>query len=206
MQPTNNNFSSTVHDIKQTYDRPDIGQKVSAAAQEKNTVTKTDLPESSAAIAKKQLNQAILQASVDVSISSGNKPMELLFKSAIEGVNEVLGENAIQNAYDSGIDTSPEATADRIVSMSTAFFASYQEQNSEMSQEEAAIAFTEIISGGISKGFDEAKDILSGLKVLEEGDIASNIDKTYDLVQEGLKSFLEQYTQPAEEETTPVSE
>ncbi len=36
--------------------------------------------------------------------------------------------------------------------------------------------------------FKEASDILSGLNVLN-GDIASNIDKTYDLVQKGYADF-----------------
>jgi len=206
MQTINNNFSDTVHKLQQTDNKKKhtdnkqvLGQQVSLAAHEKNSVNKTDLPESAASIAKRQLNQAIMQASVDVSISSGNKPMELLYKSAIEGINEVLGEDAIQNAYDSGIDTSPEATAGRIVSMSTAFFGSYQEQHPDMSQEEAATSFTELIRGGIDKGFDEAKDILSGLKVLE-GDISDNIDKTYELVQSGLDSFLKQYGPSSTEE------
>jgi len=124
--------------------------------------------------------------------------MALLFKSAIEGINEVLGENTIQNAYDSGLDVSPEATADRIVNLSTAFYPQYKEQHPELSEEDAATQFTDLISGGIEKGFAEARDILSSLNVLE-GDIASNIDKTYDLVQEGLKTFLETYVTNSEE-------
>lgn len=62
--------------------------------------------------------------------------------------------------------------------------------HSDMSQEEALTSFTDIISGGIDKGFAEARDILDGLGVLE-GDIAANIDRTYSLVQDGLKSFVD---------------
>jgi len=40
----------------------------------------------------------------------------------------------------------------------------------------------------MEKGFKEARDILGGLKVLG-GDIASNIDKTYALVQKGYADF-----------------
>ena len=58
--------------------------------------------------------------------------------------------------------------------------------------EEALVKFTDIISGGIAQGFAEARDILDGLQVLE-GDIASNIDKTYDLVQTGLAAFIENF-------------
>jgi hypothetical protein len=141
---------------------------------------------------KEESNAALLQASLDVSISSGNQSLSLLLKTAIEGINESLedtmGPNAIQNSYDSGIDVSPEATAERIVSMSTAFFSVYQEQHPEMSTEEALSTFVGIIGGGIDQGFSEAREILSGLRVLE-GDIATNINKTYTFVQEGLAKF-----------------
>jgi len=202
MQDITSNFGKQVHALKQGPDNQQLGPQVSAAAHEKNEVRKTEEAKPSA---QQQLNQAILQANADVSISAGNQPMALLFKSAIEGINEVLGENTIQNAYDSGLDVSPKATADRIVTLSTAFYPQYKEQHPELSEEEAATKFTDIISGGIEKGFGEAREILSGLNVLE-GDIASNIDKTYDLVQEGLKTFLESYVPNSEEaENSEVS-
>ena len=62
----------------------------------------------------------------------------------------------------------------------------------ELAEDEALTKFTDIIRGGIDTGFGQARDILSGLKVLE-GDIATNIDKTYDLVQQGLASFIKNY-------------
>jgi len=201
MQDITNNFGSKVHELKQQHGSQQLGAHVSTAAHEKNAVRKTEEAQPSS---QQQLNQAILQANADVSISAGNQPMALLFKSAIEGINEVLGENTIQNAYDSGLDVSPEATADRIVNLSTAFYPQYKEQHPELSEEEAATQFTDLISGGIEKGFAEARDILSSLNVLE-GDIASNIDKTYDLVQEGLKTFLETYVTNSEEaESTEI--
>ncbi len=146
---------------------------------------------------KKQLNAAILQSNADVSLSAGNESLSLLYKTAIEGINdalkETLGENAIQEASDAGVDVSPEATAERIVSQSTAFFGAFQEQNPELSLEEALTKFTEVISGGVDQGFTEARNILGALQVLE-GDIASNIGKTYDLVQSGLAAFVENYS------------
>lgn len=157
---------------------------------------------------QQQLNATILQANLDVSINSGNEPLALLYKAAIEGINEVLepelGANAIENAYESGIDFSPEATAQRIVSMSTAYFGSYQKLHPELTDQEAAIKFADIIGGGVQQGFSEAREILDGLNVLE-GDIASNVDKTYDLVQSGLKAFVEGYTETdTEEDSSPV--
>ncbi len=195
MQDITTNFGTKVHELKQDYGKQQLGVHVSDAAHKKNAARKAEEPQPSA---KQQLNQAILQANVDVSISAGNQPMALLFKSAIEGINDVLGENTIQNAYDSGLDVSPEATAGRIVSLSTAFYPSYKEQHPELSEEEAATKLTDLISGGIEQGFAEAREILSSLNVLE-GDIASNIDKTYDLVQEGLQAFLDTYVNNKEE-------
>lgn len=185
-------FGQQVQELAKSDDKKangPFGQTVSELAHAKNA-EKTQLT------AQEQLNISIVQATINVSVSSGNEPLALLLKSAIEGINDVLqathGDNAIQAAYDSGLDVSPEATAERIVSLSTAFFSSYQQQHPELSQEEAVSAFVDVISGGINQGFSEAREILDGLQVLE-GDIASNIDKTYELVQSGLASFLESY-------------
>lgn len=175
-----------------------FGQQVQALA--KSDDKKVDGPfgqtVSELAHHKNQLNNAILQSNADISLSTGNESLSLLYKTAVEAINEALketlGEDAIQEAYDAGVDVSPEATAERIVSQSTAFFGAYQEQNPELSLEEALTKFTEIISGGIDQGFAEARDILDGLKVLEN-DIASNIGNTYNLVQTGLAAFVENY-------------
>lgn len=146
-------------------------------------------------------NKAILASSMEVSLSSGNQALGLLYKSAIESLNKVLGpefgDNAIQNAYDSGLDVSPEATAGRIVSLSTAFFGQYRESNPHKDLETAIRDFTQLISGGVEKGFAEARHILDGLGVLQ-GDIAANIDRTFELVQSGLQAFMDSYGQPTE--------
>ncbi|NOQ94908.1 MAG: hypothetical protein GQ547_09785 [Methylophaga sp.] len=167
--------------------RVGIGPEVSALAHARNT-------------AKKELNAAILESTINANAASGS-PQALVLKAALEGINDALratmGDNAIQNTYDSGLDVSPEATAERIVSLSTAFFSSYQEQHTELSQEEALTKFVDLISGGIDTGFSEAREILSGLNVLE-GDIATNIDSTYELVQEKLNAFLESFNQAEE--------
>ena len=147
-------------------------------------------------VAKQSYNKAILASSMQVSLSSGNQALSLLYKTAIEGLNKVLGpefgDNAIQNAYDSGLDVSPEATAGRIVSLSTAFFDKYRESNPQKDLQTALQDFTKLIGGGIEKGFGEARHILDGLGVLQ-GDIATNIDKTYALVQTGLQTFMDNY-------------
>lgn len=184
------------------------GQDVSEMAHIRNAERKElnspeKIQDSAATIVKKQMNVQILASAVEVSVSAGDQPLSLVLKTALEGINEALketmGDNAIQKGYDAGLDVTPEATAGRIVSLSTAFFGKYQEMHPDMSQEEALTKFTDIISGGIDKGFAEARDILDGLGVLE-GDIETNIDKTYTLVQDGLKSFVENYGQAKDTE------
>lgn len=122
-----------------------------------------------------------------------DRPQTLTLQAAIDGINEALyahfGDNAIQRAIDEGIDVSPQATADRIVNQSTAFFSAYKDVHSEMSEEEALEGFIDVISSGIDKGFAEARDILESLEVLE-GEVASNIDLTQEYVNDGLAIFM----------------
>ncbi|MDT3334335.1 DUF5610 domain-containing protein [Shewanella sp. SP1S1-7] len=157
---------------------------------------------------KQLMNQAILSAQQDVNIKSGDQSMILLYRAAIESINKELaptmGENAIQTAYDNGVDTSPEATADRIVSFATQFFSIHQQQNSGMSLNEQLDSFMGIIGGAIDNGFKEAKDILSGLRVLQ-GDIADGVDKTYGLVQEGLQAFRDSFNKKTDETQSSAS-
>lgn len=125
-------------------------------------------------------------------LSAGENGLPLLYRAIIDKLNErlaaQLGPEAIDRAFEQQLDVSPEATADRIVSASTAFFDAYRKQHPEMDEEEAMQAFMEEIGRGVDQGFAEARDILDGLKVLQ-GSIAENIDKTYNLVQQGLENF-----------------
>ncbi|MCJ8318042.1 MAG: DUF5610 domain-containing protein [Colwellia sp.] len=143
---------------------------------------------------KKMQDLAILTAVSNNSVA--DNPMDLLYKTAIEEINKVLepifGKNAAQAAYESNVDFSPEATAQRIVQGSAAFYEAFKQQNSELDDEESLNEFINVISSGIDKGFEEAKGILGSLSVLE-GDIESNIDLTYGFVQQGLVNFKEQF-------------
>jgi hypothetical protein len=177
-------FSQQVNDLTKSVDKEangPAGQTVSDLTQLRNN-------------AKKQLNAAILQSTINVSAS--NSPQSLVLKTALAGINDALkgtlGDNAIQTAVDAGLNVSPDATAERIVSLSTAFFSGYQQQHPELSEQDALTKFTTLIGGGIDHGFSEARDILSGLSVLN-GDVASNIDSTYALVQEKLSAFVENF-------------
>ncbi|MGL4938756.1 DUF5610 domain-containing protein [Shewanella sp.] len=143
---------------------------------------------------KNLMNLAILSAQQNVNIQSGDNSLTLLYRAAMDSINHALapgvGNNAAQSIYNQGLDTSPTATADRIVGFATQYFNLHQKQNPAMNFDEQLDSFMTIIGDAIDTGFKDASGILSGLKVLQ-GDIANNIDKTYSLVQEGLQAFKE---------------
>ena len=180
------------------------------ATPQNNQVTKNDNTrqtegkgvESDVAKAKQAQNVAILRANERVSLSSNNDSLSLLYKTALEGINAelepVLGENAAQKVYDSGVDTSPDATAERIVAFISGFYSRYKELNPDRSETEQMDSFLKIIGGGIEKGFADAKDILKGLKVYE-GEISEGVDKTYAKVMSGLETFRQKMLELAEQ-------
>lgn len=146
--------------------------------------------------AKQEQNTAIVRAQMEVSLTMGNEPMALLYKTALDAINEALDPTQetkpIQTAYDNQVDVSPEGTASRIVSLATGFYQAFQQQNPELGEEESLDNFMTVIRGGIDQGFKDAREILESLSVLD-GKIASDIDSTYDLVQEGLTHFVNNF-------------
>ncbi len=159
--------------------------------------------------AKAQLNVSIVQASLTVSLNSSNDPLSVVLKTALTGINEALkddfGDNAIQNAVSQ--DNTPEGTASRIVSLSTAFYEAFKQQHPGEEGDAVLNKFMDTLKKGVEQGFKEARDVLDGLKVLN-GDVASNIDKTYGLVQKGYADFAAahkaQPAAPADTGTAPV--
>lgn len=198
----NATFSQDVRSLAKAQDKKDnspMGQQVSELAHQKKA---SDAQEPTSVSQKKQLNAAIVESTLKFSNSISDNPMSLVLKTALQGINDALKasgvEATVEETYASGIDFSPEATAERIVSFSTQMFGSYKEQHPEMGDDEALTSFVDIIKGGIDQGFGEAKDILEGLKVLE-GEVATNIDKTYEFVQVGLQSFIDSFSKVDDE-------
>ena len=194
-------FSQDVRSLAKAQDKKEngpMGQQVSNLAHEKKIA---EVQEPISVSNKKQLNAAIIESTLKFSNTVGDQPLSLLLKTALQGINEALKEggveSSVEDAYESGIDFSPEANAERIVSFSTQLLGAYREQHPEMDAEESLASFVDIIGGGIEQGFSEAKDILGNLNVLE-GDISNNFDKTYELVQQGLQLFVDSFSEAKE--------
>lgn len=152
-----------------------------------------------------------MKVTMEVSISAKTETMRLLLQSVVTNIGEALkpyivtpppgaqpGQQppapgavtggAPPEEMAGGMDTSPEATAQRILGFATAFYGSFKTQHGDMGDVEVTDHFLDVIKGGIEQGFSEAREILDGLGVLQGG-IATNIDKTYELIQQGLVDF-----------------
>ncbi|BDY05248.1 DUF5610 domain-containing protein [Ferrimonas sp. YFM] len=182
------------------------GAEVSQVARNKPTdgsnhgkaVSEVARSKSPAQAAKAMTNANLLNAMEKVSLSSGQESMALLYRAAVEAIDEhlapSLGENSTEKGLEAGVDYSPEATADRIVGFATQFFETYQGQNSSLSFDEQLDGFMSVIGEAVDKGIDEARGILDGLQVLD-GDIKDNVDLTQSLVHEGLQAFRDSFYQ-----------
>ena len=127
------------------------------------------------------------------------------YQSAIEALNERLradlglAEDAIDPISQEKLNEqggmeywSPENTADRIVSGATAFLGGFQNAHPELQGEALMDKFMEVVGGGLIQGFEEAKSILGDLKVFD-GQVESNYNQTYDLVQSGMQDFKQNF-------------
>lgn len=164
---------------------------------------------------RQELNQSILQSQLDISLKSDNKSLGLLYRSVLGAVSKSLKEDDSKepasdvkppvgsNPYGQTEDTSPQATADRIVAFATNFYQQYREQNKDLSDEDAMTKFMEKIGGGIDQGFTEARDVLDGMGQLQ-GKVKDDIDSTYELIQKGLQSFRELTLEKAKENGSTV--
>ena len=135
------------------------------------------------------------QAPTPANMAVTANPLDLAYQAALDQINEAvapyLGEQALQRGLNEGLDVSPEATAGRIADMSTRLFPAYARQQPDVPVDELRDQFVDVIAGGIERGFNEARSILDGLKVLQ-GDIATNVDTTFELVMARLDAFRAQ--------------
>ena len=184
--------------------------EISGSNKQSTTIERTK-PSYNIAEMKENSDKMILESQLKVSSQDGPTVMSLLLRTAIEEINKQIPSSnedntdestrTIQKAYESNLDFSPKATADRIINGATSFFNAYKEQNTDLSEEEALTQFMGVIRSGIDTGFGQARDVLESLSVLK-GDIANDIDSTYDTVQTGLAEFNEKILTVIKENTT----
>ncbi|WP_019556626.1 DUF5610 domain-containing protein [Thiomicrorhabdus arctica] len=188
------------------------GRRALGQPEQANQANQPDLPEQASLQATQATIRTERQASLVAHLFGDGKSasadsLKLTYQAAIEKINEVLsaqfgiseGEGDTAPISKEALKTqggmeywTPENTAKRIVDGSTAFLTGFQAANPELKGEALMDRFMDVIGGGIAQGFDEAKGLLGDLDVLK-GDIATNIESTFKLVQEGLQNFRNQY-------------
>lgn len=153
------------------------------------------------------------QASIVTSLF-GNKEtapsdaLKMTYQAAISKLNDILTADAQTTGADKsqsapiseetlkkqgGIEYwSPENTANRIVSGATAFLEGFKKVHPELEGQALMDKFNEVVGGGLKQGFDEAKSILSDLKVFD-GAVKDNFNSTWDLVTQGMQNFTNNY-------------
>ena len=160
------------------------------------------------------LNAQIIEASIKVSIGSGGNAQGLLHRSTLESIYEAIGgkfESQITPDYKMPAATgpnnpfaTPEGTANVILSFSLGLYASYSAQHAGEDEAEMATNFINLIRSGFEKGYSEAVGILDALGVFN-GNIKSEIEKTYELVMKGYDDFLASKLPKPETPAEPAS-
>ena len=97
-------------------------------------------------------------------------------------------ETTVDSLLESGLNFSPEATANRIVELATGFFEQYQTNNQGTEEGEQKEGFVEMIKGAVEEGFAAAQEMLEGLGKIDP-DVQGEIDKTSDLVVNGIDDW-----------------
>ncbi|KUJ72769.1 DUF5610 domain-containing protein [Thiomicrospira sp. WB1] len=121
--------------------------------------------------------------------------MKLTFQATMEQLNQALapdlGPEAISQArlQETGMEFwNAENTANRIFQGAANFLPAFQRANPDLEGEALMDKYMDVVGGGLQQGFDEAKGILSELKVFE-GNIAETFQKTMDLVFQSMENF-----------------
>jgi len=136
----------------------------------------------------------------EVRISSKEKPMQLLKSSIQDKLNDLIAASlgrvkeptGNRVAYDAEQTDSPKALADQVIGQSMSFFELFKKQHQGEDEAEVARKYMETVGKGVNHAFAEAREILGGLGVLK-GDVASNVDQTRELIQQGMESFIAQF-------------
>jgi hypothetical protein len=126
--------------------------------------------------------------------SSAKNPTQLILQSAMDKINEVfapyLGDHALERAGDSGMDFSPKATADRIMSFANHLIGRTEIEQIDLPAEEqrSREQLFNNVKLGIENGFAQSRDILESMQALHGG-TKETVDQTYDYVQQGLSEL-----------------
>jgi hypothetical protein len=122
---------------------------------------------------------------------SFSQSQSIVLDRAFEQLRGVVDEARTALGIPEGqeVDTSADATANRIADFALNFFSQYAENNGLEDNEEGRAQFADFIGGAITQGIDEARGILNALSALDP-EIATGIDDTASIIQGRLNDFV----------------
>jgi hypothetical protein len=127
------------------------------------------------------------QSSITIEQSYG-----IVTERAFEQLRAVVDEARAELGLpeDAVLDTSPEATAERILEFALGQFGRFQENHEELGEDEARQQFVDLIGGAIGQGISEAREILGALSALTP-EVDSGISTIESIIEQRLQAFAE---------------
>ena len=121
---------------------------------------------------------------------SAAEASSIIVERALERLRQVVSDARAELGIPEGatFDTSPEATAQRIVDFALGFFNQYLGNHQELSEDDARQEFATFIGTAIQQGIQEAQDILGALNALNP-EVESLIGAIESILQEQLDAF-----------------
>lgn len=156
--------------------------KISVSAKIETSITRTQTGASADAVnlsvggqIDSDYVQQVLQTELGESLANA------LSAAGIEG-------QALEDVLSGAIDLSPEATAGRIVDFATSFFGSFQNNHADDDGTTQIDGYSQLIKDAVEEGFTQSRDLLEGIGKIS-GQVSDDINRTYELVMQGLDDF-----------------
>jgi hypothetical protein len=117
--------------------------------------------------------------------------LNIVLDRALEQLRQVVGDaqEALGITDTSTLDTSPDATANRIADFALGAFSVFQQNHPELEGDAAKTAFIDLVGGAVAEGIDQARGILDSLSALTP-EVQDGITTIQDLVQQRFDAFL----------------
>ncbi len=130
--------------------------------------------------------------SLSIGLMTPEKTQAILNRELADKLEQRFKEEGIDLKGLRAEDFTPQKVSDRIMNFVSGRVLS--EQDSEKQQE-----LMQQARAGVEQGFAEARDILDSLSVLN-GKVKDDVDKTYDLIQQGLDKLNQQINGQSDED------
>jgi hypothetical protein len=153
----------------------------------------------------------VVEVDIEITGEFANRVLQDSLEEKLNAAFQQAGlDTSVESLLQSGMDFSPQATAERIVGFSLSFFGQFQLNHAEEEGPAQVDGFVGLIKGAIEEGFAGAQELLAGLGQIAP-EVQAGIEETFALVMENIDKFAEEQrkllapAQVGEEESEKVS-